>query len=185
MKNNIWFTSDWHANHSKIITLANRPFKNCFEMEQKLIENYNKVVHKNDLVFLQGDMNFGSRKRFDKMIDQMNGKKHFIMGNHKDYAYKEGTMEKFVWVRNYYDLWVQDPDAKGGKQLICIFHYPIEQWRNKHYNSIHVCGHSHGRLPLRKGMERRIDVSVEAWNYYPVSYEQIKEEIKKRELSNI
>lgn len=41
---NTFFTSDSHWNHSRIIELCKRPFKDVEEMNNSLIENWNKVV---------------------------------------------------------------------------------------------------------------------------------------------
>ena len=39
-----FFTSDTHFGHANIIRLCNRPFQNVEEMNEVLIENWNKVV---------------------------------------------------------------------------------------------------------------------------------------------
>lgn len=178
-----WFTGDFHDFHSKICSYCNRPFKNSIDMHNELVKRFNEVVKYEDHCFLLGDICFGSRKKFERLISELNCKNlYFIKGNHKDYVEKEGIKEKFKFIKDYHDLWIQDVDAWGGKQLIVLCHYPIEQYRNKHLKSIHCHAHSHNKLPVTKNSIRRIDVGVDAWNYYPVSYEQIKEEVYKREL---
>lgn len=52
----IYFTSDLHLGHRGIISMQNRPFENIQEMNQVLIRNYNAVVHKNDTVYILGDI---------------------------------------------------------------------------------------------------------------------------------
>ncbi len=54
----IYFTSDLHLGHEAVIRMQNRPFANADEMNRMLIENYNSVVHKNDTVYLLGDICF-------------------------------------------------------------------------------------------------------------------------------
>ena len=56
--NMIYFTSDLHLGHRGIIEMQNRPFENIQEMNQVLIRNYNAVVHKNDTVYILGDIYF-------------------------------------------------------------------------------------------------------------------------------
>lgn len=40
----IWFISDTHFGHERVISFANRPFVNIYEMNNALVENINKNV---------------------------------------------------------------------------------------------------------------------------------------------
>lgn len=40
----IYFTSDLHFYHEKIIHHCNRPFRDAQEMNEKLIQNWNSIV---------------------------------------------------------------------------------------------------------------------------------------------
>lgn len=55
---NIFFTSDTHFWHENIIKFCNRPFSSVEEMNDTIIENWNKVVGENDIVFHLGDFVF-------------------------------------------------------------------------------------------------------------------------------
>ena len=46
----IYYVSDLHFGHEAILQMCNRPFDTIDEMDERLIENWNKVVHKNDIV---------------------------------------------------------------------------------------------------------------------------------------
>ena len=46
-----FYTSDTHFCHANIIRLCNRPFKDVDYMNEKLIENWNKVVPEDGTVF--------------------------------------------------------------------------------------------------------------------------------------
>ena len=54
----IWFTSDEHYAHSRILKYSNRPFSSLDEMHDTLIQNNNKIVKKNDTVYHVGDFTF-------------------------------------------------------------------------------------------------------------------------------
>jgi len=51
----IFFTSDTHFSHSNIIKFCDRPFSDVNEMNTALINNWNKVVPEDGIVFHLGD----------------------------------------------------------------------------------------------------------------------------------
>ncbi|MEF9988159.1 MAG: phosphoesterase, partial [Christensenella sp.] len=57
----IYFTSDFHFGHKGIIEMQNRPFSCAEEMNETLIRNYNERVHKNDTVYILGDISHHMR----------------------------------------------------------------------------------------------------------------------------
>ena len=52
----IYYTSDLHLGHKNIIRLCNRPFGSIEEMDNLLIERWNKKVKKEDTVYILGDL---------------------------------------------------------------------------------------------------------------------------------
>lgn len=68
-----WYTSDWHLNHAKTIQLEGRDFATVQEMNEALIERYNKVVAKHDTVCFLGDFAFGSFDRAKEVRERLNG----------------------------------------------------------------------------------------------------------------
>ena len=55
----VYFTSDTHFYHSNIIDFCKRPFKNVEDMNETLIENWNRIVSQDDNVFHLGDFCLG------------------------------------------------------------------------------------------------------------------------------
>ena len=51
-----WFCSDWHLGHKNIIKLSNRPFSSIEQHDETIINNYNKVVNREDNVYFLGDL---------------------------------------------------------------------------------------------------------------------------------
>jgi calcineurin-like phosphoesterase family protein len=54
-------------------------------------------------------------------------------------------------------------------------HYPIESWSSQNYGSIHLHGHTHGKL--FSTIKNRYDVGVDSNNYMPISLMQIMDKI--------
>lgn len=52
----IWFTSDTHFSHKRIIDMTKRPFADAQEMDERLIENINARVKADDVLYHLGDL---------------------------------------------------------------------------------------------------------------------------------
>jgi calcineurin-like phosphoesterase family protein len=163
----IWFTADEHYNHENIIKYCNRPFKDAQEMNDALIRNHNRVVNGGDVVYHLGDFVMGDEDSARHIISQLNGRHVFIRGSHDKWL---GELHHGI-----YELRIDATDARhiDGTDIpnvITLCHYAMRMWHKSHYGSIHLFGHSHGRL---EPMGRQMDVGVDCWNFYPVSLEQV------------
>ena len=165
----IYFTSDFHLRHRGIIEMQNRPFENIQEMNQILIRNYNAVVHKNDTVYILGDISHHlPMDRANELIGKLNGKKILVKGNHD----KKYNAELFGEICDFKTV------SLNGLYFV-LMHYPILSWPKKKSGSIQLHGHIHAceeyNLQNRVDGIRRCDVGVDANGYCPVSVKQIVE----------
>lgn len=97
--------SDTHFNHENIIKYCNRPFKSVDEMNRAMIKNWNETVSNKDIVIHLGDVALGSKEEAKKIIQQLNGRKILIKGNHDNWTdefYKECGFE---YVSKFPILW--------------------------------------------------------------------------------
>ena len=163
--NDIWFTSDQHFFHKRIIEFANRPFSSVEEMNETLVENHNKVVKPTDKVYMLGDFSFGGSHETSIIAKRLNGHITFILGNHDDEKNLR-CMNVFSSIHDYLEL------KKITRSPIALFHFPIDAWNAKHYKAFHLQGHSHGTCD-NTGL-RRFDVGVDCWNMTPVNWESIE-----------
>jgi calcineurin-like phosphoesterase family protein len=62
-------------------------------------------------------------------------------------------------------------------QYIWCSHYAHRVWNLSHHGSWHIYGHSHGSLPP---IGLSWDVGVDNNNYFPVSFDQLSEIMKKQ-----
>jgi calcineurin-like phosphoesterase family protein len=56
----------------------------------------------------------------------------------------------------------------------------IQLWNAKHHGTYHLYGHSHGSL-ADDIHSRSFDVGVDCHDFYPLSYAEVKEIMKKKE----
>jgi len=163
----IFFTSDTHFSHANIIQYSKRPYKDVKEMDEALVENWNKVISYKDTVYHLGDVIFS---KDHSILKKLNGYITFIKGNHD----KNATWDTL----DYKEL-------KYNNRLFILCHYPLLTWNKARHGSIHVHGHCHSTInDLNKNL-RRFDVGVDCYNYTPVSIDQIIEEADKKEIIDV
>jgi calcineurin-like phosphoesterase family protein len=174
-----WFTSDTHFNHQSIIHSCHREWKNVWAMNAYMIEKWNEVVKKGDIVYHLGDFalpNKGDGHDVGWIIDQLQGQIILIRGNHDHNIRK--LEDKFAKVE---DLEYVKGDGDDKKYRVMLCHYPMRTWRASCHGSWHLHGHSHGNL---EPMGKMLDVGVDVHKFYPVSFTQVKEIIMARREGN-
>lgn len=153
---NVFFTADTHFGHRGIIDDCHRPFKTDEEMDETIIQNWNRDVKATDHVWHLGDFAWRNHLSY---LKRLNGKIHLIIGNHDKmaaYARKE-----FAAVYELYDGRVT---GESSSPRFFLFHYPMVSWPRKSWpGTIHLYGHVHGRYD-RAG-EPAIDVGVDCRNF--------------------
>jgi calcineurin-like phosphoesterase family protein len=185
----IFFTGDTHFYHKAIIGYCNRPVVDVEEMNQQLIVKWNERIGPSDEVYHLGDFAFAGVGKAVEILEQLNGHKYLIHGNH-DYgiAKKAGIIEHFQWIKDYYVLRVHDKHQNEEDetsftqyhQPIVLCHFPILSWDHMSHGSWHLHGHCHGSLPTTRMM--RMDVGVDTNNMYPYEYQEIKNIMAMRSI---
>jgi calcineurin-like phosphoesterase family protein len=155
---NMFFTGCTHFQHANIIKLTNRPFSSVEEMDETLIDNWNKTVGKNDVVYHLGDFAYRGTTSNSDILKRLNGRITLIQGNH----------DPVLWGHKYYEF-------KDNKRLFVLFHYPIEEWNGYYRGAVHI--HCHTHKPDLISAERRFNVTVEATGYKPISLEEIMQHV--------
>lgn len=181
----VFFTSDTHFGHAKIISLCNRPFSNVEEMNDALVENWNKVVSEGDIVFHLGDFAFGGTTLWRDIRSRLNGSIVLIKGNHDDHNLKKSTELLFDQIT--YQLRLEMPDST----TVYLNHYPFLCYGGSYRDAQNVWqlfGHVHSS-PNSTGLDSsrlvncfptQYDVGVDNNDYTPVSWNQIKTIISKQ-----
>lgn len=166
----IFVISDTHLNHKNILTFTDkhsgkpvRPFHSLEEMNETMIDNWNKVVKPGDKVYHLGDVFFGPKEEFQRMWPRLHGKKRLVVGNHDDVKFMAagGFFDKIMLWRKFEHLLfthvpthpsVLGESRFGGKQMINV-HGHIHQ--NKSPDGPYQC------------------VCVEHTNYKPVPLDDL------------
>ncbi len=178
----IFFTADTHFLHEGILKLSGRPFDSLEHMTESMINNWNSVVGRGDVVYHLGDfaLSWGKRSSFapiDTILSRLNGNKHLVCGNHD----REEVTRNPRWssVSHYRELKVRlgGPD----KQRIVMSHYAFRVWNQMHRGAWMLCGHSHGNLLDYPGKWK--DVGVDCCAYTPISLDEIQRYMEDRPIA--
>lgn len=155
---NIWFTSDQHFGHANIIKYCARPFDSVHEMNAVITERHNALVKPKDQVYHLGDFAFANHARY---LARLNGQHHLILGNHD----RPGRLQDAPFLSQNSTLLLRSTPV-----LLWLSHYAHRVWPQSHYGTIHLYGHSHGKLP---GVGRSMDVGVDTTNFRPYNLDEI------------
>ena len=162
----IFFTSDTHFNAQRTLDLSKRPFNDLNEMNSTLINNWNSVVGKNDIVFHLGD--FGDY-RFREFL---NGDIILIKGNYERY-YKEDFENNKHYFKDFYEM--MHSICIPSDDLAYIINMTHEPHRVKHFkvdeSHINLFGHVHKLCMIKP---YGINVSSDCHNFTPIDLDTVK-----------
>ena len=152
----LFFWSDTHYGHNKIINFANRPFADLDEMHEALVQNYNSVVGPTDVVVWIGDVSFKAVSETDQWLNRFNGYKILVVGNHD---INHGKLKHM----NFDEIHTS----------ILFDHYIVTHhpWGNMlPSNFVNIHGHMHDR-PFKA--DNHLCACVELIDYKPMSLEDL------------
>ncbi len=182
-----YWTSDLHFGHVNIIGYTGRPFKDVPHMGEMLVKNWNDTVGIDDDVVIVGDFAMGKIADTLPYAGRLNGRKTLVLGNH-DRPWV-GSPQKQIdkWTPEYeqYFTLVDGPifvELDGVE--VQVNHFPFksierhgeryDEWAPDDDGGWLIHGHTH--LPQKINVaSREIHVGIDAWNYRPVSDDQIIE----------
>lgn len=168
---NVWFTSDTHFNHEKVIQFEStaRNFSSIQQHDEELVKRWNDRVRPKDIVWHLGDVYLGKDKEhFRWLMKELNGSKRLVRGNHDTFdcatyyeAFDEiyGVWPKYGFVMSHVPL---HPDS-------------INRWGLNVHGHLHSNKVMHTSGPADGEMDNRYYcVSVEQHNLAPVSLDEIR-----------
>ena len=175
MKQEIFFTSDTHFGHAKLVQYYKHPFKSVEEHDEHLIDRWNATVPSNGIVYHLGDFAFAHKDYVHQIRQRLNGQVFLVRGNHD----KRISKKTFGWVKDYYEARIPDETLLKGRAKIILSHYPMLSFQHQHKGAWHLFGHSHSNanqwIDKHLPEARMLDIGVENHNYTPVSYHDVKD----------
>lgn len=134
------YISDLHIGSERIIRLCGRPFADVDEMDAAIERNWREAVRPGDTVYILGDLAEADHQRAIRLLKRLPGRKVLVLGNHDTneaaLAYRKSRL--FAGIRRY------DKTMDFGKEII-LSHYPMMDWEDRQFGSIHIYGHIHNK----------------------------------------
>lgn len=159
----LWFTSDQHFFHGRIIELNNRPFQSMKQMIDQIVKNYNALIDTSDDVWMLGDFAFYKADgNTERIFNLLNGRKHLVVGNHDC----ERISRRLDWQSVSANV---DIELQPGI-LAHLSHCPVPFPVNPDVQ-LHLHGHMHGKK--MQCDQNCYDVGVDACEFRPVSADEI------------
>lgn len=170
---NCWLISDMHLGHKNILNFTRddgtklRSFNSIEEMDEHIIDNWNRMVNSKDRVYMLGDVVI--HRSSMHTLGRLSGRKVLVKGNHDIFPSKE-YLEYVDDVRSYHVL-----------DGMLLSHIPIHPESLSRFGC-NIHGHLHYREVLvnNKVDPRYFNVSVERTNYKPITFEEVKSIVKFR-----
>lgn len=188
----IWITSDLHIGHDRDFIYRDRGFETIKQHDDALVENWNRLVEADDVVYILGDVMMkhnlqdGDFSYGLSILEKLNGRLIIIRGNHDS----EGKIERYRSCHNVMSagnaaLYLNYP-AEGGYHFY-LTHYPtlVSHKKLKPVKTalLNLYGHTHQKEHFYEGHPYMYCVCQDAHDLKPVLLDDIIEEIKMKRSS--
>jgi len=179
MSGRTWVYADPHFYHEGVTRFLRpdgsklRPWDNADEMSSWMIDEYNKLVHPDDRVYILGDVAM-NRGALDRSLPRLMGRKVLVKGNH--------DIDKLSYYSQYFD----DIRAYVVKKGFIMSHIPIHPGSLSRWK-LNIHGHTHANIVTREEVTpgifpnillsdpRYICASVEHTDFKPILLDRLLE----------
>lgn len=164
-----WFTADTHFGHDSIINYTNRPFKNSNVMTNVLTENINSMVAPDDDLYILGDFSLTHNdKTLRRYVNNLNGYKHLILGNHDHFRATAYVNMGFETVHTTLEL-------DDGMNCYMLTHDPAVACGERYKHHRWLCGHVHTLFTfLDDETPNVLNVGMDVHKFHPLSFDDVK-----------
>ena len=164
--------SDTHFEHGNIIDYCDRPFDSVEEMNEAMVERWNRVVDDGDEVLFLGDFVMPpDLASFLRWFDRLDGEVVFVAGDHDEVVpHKVDGLDLFEHFQFEHD----------GHRFYAV-HDPEDAPKN--FDGWVLHGHHHNnwpdQFPLVEPDERWVNCSVELLGYEPLAMDDLVELVER------
>ena len=165
----VWVWSDQQFFHKNIIEFSDRPYESVSQMNEYLVANYNDYVGKDDICIWVGDVGFKGCTFINELLDQCNGYKILVVGNH-DFNGKK--LRNLAFDETHLIYVIDYPDTR-----LVFTHYPMH---NIPYPHVNIHGHLHVFPDPDSKHPLHINVNCEVQEYKPRLLDDIVKQARMR-----
>lgn len=168
----IWLSSDFHFFHNREFIYRPRGFESVYEMNEVIVENWNKIVNNEDICFVLGDIMLNNNIGGLELLKSLRGHIFIIAGNHDTAARID--LYKQCWnVEGVVDALAIDYK----KHHFFLSHYPsftgnLEKEALSQM-TINLYGHTHQKTNFYNDIPFMYHVGVDSHNCAPVLLDNI------------
>ena len=172
----IYLTSDLHFCHNKDFIYQPRGFPSIEEHNETIIKNCNSLVTPEDDLYILGDLMLMDNEKGLECIKRLNGKKHFIIGNH------DSKNRIKIYEENGLINEGNAATIKYRKYNFYLSHYPTitsnGEIKSLHQVTCNLFGHTHSKELFYEDIPYIYNVALDAHNCFPVSLDTIIDDMK-------
>lgn len=177
----VFFSSDTHFCHNQPFLYEPRGFQSVEEMNEAIIERWNKVVKPDDVVYHLGDIMLNDDIKGIEYFRRLNGQIFLIFGNHDSNKRKDLIAAECPY--KMMGGWYAIP-IKYSKFNLYLSHYPTltANYDDRHLNQhvINLHGHTHQQTNfLNPSNPFMYHVGLDSHNCMPIHIDDIIKEIRE------
>lgn len=179
-----FFTADLHLNHKAPVEKGWRRFDSVKDMNECIISRWNETVSPGDRVWILGDVFLGNEAEGLALVQQLQGEKHLIAGNHDRVwsGNRDGFKHFRKWLGSFETI-QSFARRRIADQTVLLSHFPFQgagdhteterysRYRFPDDGSYLIHGHVHEAWKQRG--RRMLNVGMDMWGFQPVSMEII------------
>lgn len=166
----VFFTSDLHFGHEKLCQAIRG--MSAKESDELIINNWNKVVTKRDIVYVLGDLTFENYKDIPTYISRLNGTIILVGGNHDTRKCCDKYKECDITVLGCLKY----------KGFLCT-HVPVHKSEVLREHKQFFRGNIHGHLHCNDDFDLGTlyyNINTELHNYTPILFDDLVKDFQQK-----